>query len=72
MNSANSEPPVESTVASWADSFSIVHPVLADTDREVSGFVTTGFPTYVVIDRELVIQNADMWPWNDSEVLSLF
>ena len=72
MNSANSEPPVQSTVADWANSFSIVHPVLADTGQDVSGFVTTGFPTYVVIDKELVIRNADMWPWNDSEVLSLF
>ena len=59
-------------MANWANSYGVIHPVLADSSQETSGYVTTGFPTYVLIDRDLVIQNADMWPWNDSEVLSHF
>jgi len=73
MTDANSNPPGSSQINSWTSSLGLTHPVLADDGSGgVIQYVTTGFPTYVVIDREMVIQNNDMWPWSDSFVESLF
>jgi len=71
MTSANVEPPDVDECASWAEQSGLTHPVLVD-DGSVMGYVTTGFPTYVVIDREMTIQSNDMWPWDDAYVQSLF
>jgi len=71
MTSANVEPPDVDECANWAEQSGLTHPVLVD-DGSVISYVSSGFPTYVVIDREMTIQSADMWPWDDSFVESLF
>jgi hypothetical protein len=55
----------------WADRFGLDHPVLGDPSGQVAPFVRTGYPTYVVIGRNMTIQQPDMWPWSPSFVLSL-
>jgi len=70
MTDANSSLDV-SAVSSWANGLGLTHPVLVD-DGSVIRYVTSGFPTYVVIDREMRIVNEDMWPWNDSTVNGLY
>jgi len=72
MNDANGGSPNVAAISNWADSLGLTHPVLADEHRELTGYVVYGFPTYVVIDREMAIVNADMWPWTDSTVTNLF
>ena len=58
-------------VASWATSYGIEHPVLADPNAETGPYVTLGYPTYVIINKDMTIYNADMWPFNANEVGSL-
>ena len=72
MVDANTGRPDVGKVENWANYHDLDHPVLADEDASQGPYVVTGFPTYVVIDREMNIVNEDMWPWNDSTVTSLF
>ena len=72
MNDANGGAPDVDAVAGWADGLGLTHPVLADTKRELSDYVVYGFPTYVVIDREMTIVHPDMWPWSDAAITELF
>jgi len=69
-NNAGSPPSVDNAVE-WAEEFSLTHPVLADTPQINLDYVVTGFPTYVVIDREMNIVNADLWPFDINYVLDL-
>jgi len=71
MTDANSGSPTSDKAASWANSLGLTHPVLAG-DGSVIRYVTSGFPTYVVIDREMRIVEEDMWPWRDSSVTDLY
>jgi len=64
--------PDEDDLANWFDGLGLTHPVLVDAAQSEADYVQAGFPTYVVIDREMVIQDHDMWPWNDSFVTGLF
>jgi hypothetical protein len=72
MADANSGTPGLSEIQGWTDSLGLTHPVLADEGGDTVSYVTTGFPTFVVIDREMTIVNADMWPWSNSTVTALF
>ena len=36
-----------------------------------SNFVVTGYPTYVIIDREMTIVNPDLWPFNEGVIEDL-
>ena len=72
MNSANSGAPGQSTVANWAANYSVVHPVLADPSGETIPYVLLGYPTYVVIDRNMVIVEEDMWPYSTGTISSYF
>ncbi len=67
LQNAVSQTPSADDAAGWAEAYGIEHPVLADGTGETLGYVL-GYPTFVVIDREMVIQNANMWPWSDNEV----
>lgn len=58
------------TVANWAGYFGLTHPVLVD-NGDVYRYATQ-FPTYVVIDRDMTIQEDNMWPWRDSTITNLF
>ena len=66
-----SSPPSTKDVATWAEVFGLEHPVLADTPQFNSPYVVTGFPTYIVIDREMNIVNDDLWPFDTDYVLDL-
>ena len=66
-----SSPPSTKDVATWAEAFGLEHPVLADTPEFNSPYVVTGFPTYIVIDREMNIVNDDLWPFDIDYVLDL-
>jgi hypothetical protein len=71
MVSGNGNVPTQSEIEIWTGDHSLTHPVLNDASMSQSPYVTTGFPTYVVIDRTMTIQNADMWPWDSNYVLQL-
>jgi hypothetical protein len=72
MMAANAGTPTPGSVASWASDYGVSHPVLADPGQINAPFVQMGYPTFVVADRGMVIQNADMWPWSESYLTSLF
>ncbi len=57
-------------IARWVEDFSLTHPVLADTQRVNLPFAN-GFPTYIVIDRDMTVANADLWPFDPQFVLDL-
>jgi hypothetical protein len=55
----------------WATTHSLTHPVVADPTESQTAYVVTGFPTYVVIDRDMTIHNDDLWPFDIDAVLQL-
>lgn len=64
--------PSTETLMGWADRYGLEHPVTSDTSgRDANSYVITGYPTYVLIDREMTIANPDMWPFSDSAVEQL-
>ena len=63
--------PSASEINQWVSNYGITHPVLNDLSGSQKPYVVLGYPTFVVIDRNMVIQNADMWPWSDSYILGL-
>jgi hypothetical protein len=64
--------PDTSTLMNWADTSGLEHPVCSyASGSEVGRFVITGYPTYVLIDREMTIDNADLWPFSESAVEDL-
>ena len=54
--------------ARWASAFELTHPVLADGDQFNDSYIVSGYPTVVVIDREMNIVNDDLWPFDPSFV----
>ena len=71
MTSGNGGAPVASEVSSWVSSYGISHPVLLDSSQSQTSYVVTGYPTFVIVDRTMTIQNDDLWPWSDSFVTNL-
>ena len=55
----------------WASDFELTHPILADPNNTQDPYAATGYPTYIVLDRELRIVNSDLWPFDDAFVLEL-
>ena len=72
MLDATGGQPSSQKALQWADGHGLTHPVSADPMGQAAPFVVSGYPTYVVLDRDMTIVNADMWPWNDFTVTSLF
>ncbi len=72
MTAGNGAQPTLSKIQTWTTNFSpnITHPIVVDPTTSQIDYVLTGYPTFVVIDRTMTIRNADLWPWNESEVLS--
>lgn len=64
-------PPSADDAMIWANDFSLTHPVLADTPQDNLPFIVTGYPTYIVIDREMKIVNDDLWPFDINYVLDM-
>ncbi len=65
------DPPTDADLDTWVEEFSLEHPVLADGDKTQNPYAGTGYPTYVVLDRELSIVNSDLWPFEADYVLDL-
>ena len=64
MLDANNGTPSGDSVSGWANRLGMNHPVLADSNSETGPFVTQGFPTYPVINPDMVIINVDLYPFN--------
>ncbi len=65
----NGQPPETDDLVAWADYNGLTHPILADPDMVTGPYVVTGYPTYVVIDREMRILNADLWPFDPQYII---
>ena len=63
--------PTAANVESWNDQYGIEHPMLADAAMTQISYIVTGYPTYVVIDREMVISTADLWPFDSSYIINM-
>ena len=64
MLDSNNGTPSEASVQGWAERYGINHPVLADAAGDTSPFVTQGYPTYPVINPDMIIINVDLYPFN--------
>ena len=62
--------PDNADINAWADAYSLEHPVLADPGATQSNHLSGGYPTYVVLDREMVIIQEDLWPFDPAWVLA--
>ncbi len=71
MMEASTGSPQVNQIANWAEIFHLDHPVLADTSQSQSRYVI-GYPTYIVIDREMVIVNDDMYPFDENYIRNFF
>ena len=71
MHSANNDPPDVSDVEGWADRYTINHPVLADANGDSYRHISGGYPSYVLIDQDMIIHNADLYPFNSDTAASL-
>lgn len=58
-------------IARWVEDFELTHPVLADSENVNRAYAASGFPTYVVIGRDMTILRADLWPFDTEWVLGL-
>ena len=63
--------PSEADLNSWTDTFGIDHPMVSDGQGANAGYVVSGYPTYVLINRDMTIENADLWPFEASTVREL-
>jgi hypothetical protein len=72
MHSANSDPPDVSDVERWSNQYSVDnHPVLADANGDSYRLINDGYPSYVLIDQNMIIHNSDLYPFNASSIASL-
>lgn len=71
MEDANAGKPDQAAAARWADAYSLTHPVLADPDMSQDAYVTVGYPTVVLIDRDMTIVNPDLWPVKSNKIEDL-
>ena len=71
MHAANQDPPGQTAVSNWANNNGITnHPVLVDANGD-SYRLANGYPTYVVLDRDMTIRIQDLYPFNASTVASV-
>ena len=71
MHSANNDPPDVSDVEGWASRYNVNHPVLADANNDSYRHINGGYPSYVLIDQDMLINNADFYPFNEATAASL-
>lgn len=64
-------PPEDASVNRWVDAFDLTHPVLADRDMLGSTYAVVGYPTFVLIGRDMRIVEPDMWPVDANTIGSL-
>lgn len=71
MGDANGVP-TQGDVADWADQYGSEYPMLADINQEAIDFVTEGFPTYAVLDRDMIVIYEDLFPFAPETVATHF
>ncbi|MBT3223362.1 MAG: TlpA family protein disulfide reductase [Proteobacteria bacterium] len=54
----------------WTDTYGLTHPVLADPSYTQDDYAVLGYPTVVVIDREMKVVEPDLWPVSFSKIES--
>ena len=69
-NSGNPVPPTE-TLAGWADQHGLEHPVVSEASGFAMQLAPIGYPTYVVIDRDMSIITPDLYPLDASYISSV-
>ena len=62
MLESNSGAPTNGALNEWTNAFALTHPVLADVSQETAPYIAIGYPTFVVIDREMKVVEEDLWP----------
>ncbi len=55
----------------YAEEYGLTHPHLADNDMTQIDYVVTGYPTFVILDQQMNIRSADLWPWDEDFVVSI-
>ncbi len=71
-DNAGNQIPETDTLMDWVDDAALTHPVCSDASgNQVSNFIVSGYPTYVIIDREMTIVNPDLWPFDESVIEDL-
>lgn len=68
LEDENSRKPSVEACARWAEELSLTHAVVADEEQANYDYIVSGFPTFVVIDRDMVIVEDDLWPFDPSYV----
>jgi hypothetical protein len=69
LETTNKGPPEVEDVQSWAETFNLTHPVLADTYASQYNYTGGSFPTVLVLDRDMTIVNSD-WDHEDLAYLN--
>ena len=67
----NFYPPEPTAVADWASRYNLTHPVLADETGDQLAYIRVGYPTVVIIDRDMTIIEPDFWPFDPGWIASL-
>lgn len=69
MEAPDGQLPQAADVAAWAERYALERPVLVGNDSV--GFQAASFPTYVVIDRNMVVRHPDLWPLDEDYLEAL-
>lgn len=72
MADGNSGVPSVSELEAWESQYSTDYPIVSDINSAAVGFVTVGYPTYVVLDRDMTILYEDLYPFQGSTVAEHF
>ncbi len=65
------QPPSPEDAEEWAARFGLTHPVLADDGTGQRDYIQVGYPTFVIIDRDMTIIDPDFWPLDEGYIRSL-
>jgi thiol-disulfide isomerase/thioredoxin len=63
--------PGKADAVSWVEQFGLSHPVVVDPSGAQQNHATEGFPTFVLLDRDMTIVNEDLWPLGGGELQAL-
>ncbi|MBT3222135.1 MAG: hypothetical protein HN348_23930, partial [Proteobacteria bacterium] len=69
MQESTSGKATEQACAKWASDYGLTHPILADKNKSQNHWAPGGYPTYVVLDREMKVIKEDLWPFDSDWVL---
>ena len=64
--------PSLSELEDWVAQFGSEYPILSDINGDAADFVVGGFPTYVVLDRDMTVLEENLYPFRVSTVTRYF